>query len=55
MDPDTLWEKFLLAKRIKRNACGNFYCNSYFWRSTSRQEFDYVEDYGGKSYAFKFK
>jgi uncharacterized protein len=55
MDTGALWENFLLAERMKRNAYGEFYCNSYFWRTTTQQEIDYVEEYGGKFYAYEFK
>ncbi|MBL7826854.1 MAG: ATP-binding protein [Saprospiraceae bacterium] len=55
--PDTgaLWENFLVAERLKKNAYTNYYCNSYFWRTTSQQEIDYVEESDGKLHAFEFK
>ncbi|TAK44966.1 MAG: ATP-binding protein [Saprospiraceae bacterium] len=55
MDKGALWENFLIAERMKRNAYRDYFCNSYFWRTTTQQEIDYVEDYGGKLYAFEFK
>jgi uncharacterized protein len=54
-DAGALWENFLLAERMKRNAYADFSCNSYFWRTTTQQEIDYVEDYGGKLHAYEFK
>ena len=27
----------------------------YFWRTTQQQEIDYIEEYGGKLYAYEFK
>jgi predicted AAA+ superfamily ATPase len=50
-----LWENFLLAERIKRNTYGEYFCNMYFWRTTTQQEIDYVEEYGGRLHAFEFK
>jgi uncharacterized protein len=54
-DLGAIWENFLLAERMKRNAYTDLNCNTYFWRTTSQQEIDYVEDYGGKLHAFEFK
>ena len=55
--PDTgaLWENFLLAERMKRNIYSDYYANTYFWRTTTQQEIDYVEEYQGKLHAFEFK
>ena len=54
-DTGALWENFLLAERMKRNTYANYYCNAYFWRTTSQQEIDYVEDANGRLTAFEFK
>ena len=54
-DTGALWENFLLAERMKRNAYTNYDCNAYFWRTTTQQEIDYVEDAGGRLHAFEFK
>lgn len=54
-DTGALWENFLLAERLKRNAYTGHDCNAYFWRTTSQQEIDYVEDAGGRLHAFEFK
>jgi uncharacterized protein len=54
-DTGALWENFLLAERMKRNAYTDYFCNTYFWRTTSQQEIDYVEDAGGRLHAFEFK
>ena len=50
-----LWENFLLAERLKRNAQTMHSCNVYFWRTTQQQEIDYVEEYDGKLHAYEFK
>ncbi|MBK7939369.1 MAG: ATP-binding protein [Lewinellaceae bacterium] len=54
-DTGALWENFLLAERMKRNAYTDYFCNTYFWRTTTQQEIDYVEDAGGQLHAFEFK
>ncbi|MBL7827824.1 MAG: DUF4143 domain-containing protein [Saprospiraceae bacterium] len=54
-DTGALWENFLVAERMKRNAYSNYLCNTYFWRTTSQQENDYVEEAGGRLHAFEFK
>ena len=55
LDTGALWENFLLAERLKRNTYSDHFCNSYFWRTTTQQEIDYVEEAGGKLFAFEFK
>lgn len=54
-DTGALWENFLLAERMKRNAYTDYFCNAYFWRTTTQQEIDYVEDADGRLHAFEFK
>jgi uncharacterized protein len=54
-DIGALWENFLITERMKRNVYWNSHCNTYFWRTTSQQEIDYIEEYGGKLNAFEFK
>ncbi|MCC7466441.1 MAG: ATP-binding protein [Saprospiraceae bacterium] len=54
-DTGALWENFLLAERMKRNAYSDYFSNAYFWRTTSQQEIDYVEDTNGRLHAFEFK
>lgn len=50
-----LWENFLLAERMKHNIYNDNFCNTYFWRTVSQQEIDYVEEMGGIMHAFEFK
>lgn len=54
-DTGALWENFLLAERLKHNAYTDYFCNTYFWRTTTQQEIDYVEDADGQLHAFEFK
>lgn len=54
-DTGALWENFLVVEQRKRNLYSGYAPNMYFWRTTSRQEIDYIEDYGGTLSAFEFK
>jgi len=54
-DTGALWENFLVSERIKRNSYALHYCNNFFWRTVQQQEIDYIEEYGGKFYAYEFK
>ena len=54
-DVGALWENFLVAERRKRNAYTDYFCNTYFWRTTTQQEIDYVEEADGRLHAFEFK
>jgi len=54
-DKEALWENFLISERKKKNAYHQYDCNSYFWRTQSQQEIDYIEDYNGSISAFEFK
>ena len=54
-DVGALWENFLVSERMKYNHYNNNYLNTYFWRTHSRQEIDFIEEYGGQMCAFEFK
>ncbi|MAW94299.1 MULTISPECIES: ATP-binding protein [unclassified Leeuwenhoekiella] len=54
-DKGNLWENFLIAERLKQNAYTGSLAKSYFWRTVSQQEVDYVEEEGGRINAFEFK
>jgi predicted AAA+ superfamily ATPase len=54
-DIGALWENFLIIERMKRNEYTEHYCNSYFWRTYTGAELDYVEEYGGRLYGYEFK
>lgn len=54
-DVGALWENFLISERAKRNLHTERWVNRYFWRTHAQQEIDYVEEYGGKLYAYEFK
>lgn len=54
-DTGALWENFLIAERTKRNQNGGLSPNTYFWRTWTMQEIDYIEDSGGRLNAFEIK
>lgn len=54
-DTGALWENFLVSERIKYLHYNRISANIYFWRTKFKQEIDFVEERGGKIYAFEFK
>lgn len=54
-DTGALWENYLIAERVKYNAYHNHWTNSFFWRTRSQQEVDYIEEKDGEIQAFEFK
>lgn len=54
-DIGSLWENFLIMERQKLLHYNGFYGRVYFWRNTSGQEIDYLEEINGKIYPFEFK
>jgi len=54
-DKGALWENFLVSERMKANLYGGKYVKSYFWRTTSQQEIDLIEEAGGHLEVFEFK
>ena len=54
-DIGALWENFLISERMKFNQLSGRWVNSYFWRTHTRQEIDYIEEYDGVLHAYEFK
>ena len=54
-DAGALWENFFISERIKRNHYRQNYCNTYFWRTKSQLEIDYIEEQNGQMTAFEMK
>lgn len=42
-DKGALWENFIISERLKRNNLRHPLAKSYFWRTTTQMEIDYVE------------
>jgi predicted AAA+ superfamily ATPase len=54
-DKGMLWENFIISERLKRNNYENPFARSYFWRTTTQQEIDYIEEDGDKISAYEIK
>ena len=54
-DTGHLWENFLLAERMKFLAYNQVQVNTYFWRTYTGAELDYVEERDGLLTAYEFK
>lgn len=54
-DTGLLWENYLLAERLKKNAYQRKHAQYYFWRNYNQQEVDLVEVDNGKMTAYEFK
>lgn len=54
-DIGALWENFLISERMKYLHYNQISANTFFWRTKQQQEIDYIEERGGKIYAYEFK
>lgn len=54
-DVGALWENFFISERLKANHYAGRYARSYFWRTKSQQEIDYIEEIDGQFFAFEMK
>ena len=54
-DKGALWENFLLSERLKNHANGQRDVRAHFWRTTSQQEIDFLEEEDGILRAFEIK
>lgn len=54
-DIGALWENFLISERIKNNAYHNKNAKYYFWRTTQKQEIDFIEEVEQNLFAYEFK
>lgn len=50
-----MWENFVVAERLKYLAYNEIYTSSYFWRTYTGAELDYVEERNGVLTAFEIK
>ncbi len=55
MDTGALFENYIVAERLKKLRYGKSYAKSYFWRSKTKQEIDYIEDMDGQLSAVEVK
>lgn len=54
-DAGILWENYCLYERIKHQKYKHIHANNYFWRTYQQQEIDWIEDRGGKLFAYEMK
>ncbi len=54
-DKGALWENFIISERRKFLAYSLKNANTFFWRTHTQQEIDYIEEYGGKINAYEIK
>jgi predicted AAA+ superfamily ATPase len=54
-DVGEIWENFIVAERLKRNAYKNNYYNFYFWRDYEQKEIDWIEEGDGKIFGYEIK
>ncbi len=54
-DVGQLWENFLMSERQKIIAYQHTYAASYFWRTNTGAELDYVEEKDGELFGYEFK
>lgn len=54
-DRGALWENFVISERRKLNHYAGNFSRIYFWRTTDRQEIDYVEECDGRFRVFEMK
>jgi hypothetical protein len=54
-DTGALWENYVITERLKLLHSHNEDVKTYFWRTTQKQEIDYIEEKGNRFYAYEFK
>lgn len=54
-DMGKLWENYIISERLKQQSYNDTIVNNYFWRTYDQQEIDWVEDKGGRLFAYEFK
>jgi predicted AAA+ superfamily ATPase len=54
-DIGALWENFMISERVKYLNNNRKLSNIYFWRTTQKQEIDYIEESDGNITAYEFK
>jgi len=54
-DTGALWENFIVAERMKYLDYNEIFASSYFWRTYTGAELDYVEEHNGELFAYEIK
>ncbi len=50
-----MWENFIIAERLKYLSYKELFVSSYFWRTYTGAELDYVEEHDGSLFAYEIK
>lgn len=54
-DIGKIWENFVVAERLKKQAYQKIVANNYFWRTWDGKEIDWVEEREGNLFGFEIK
>lgn len=54
-DVGALWENFLILERMKKLSYTRAHARTYYWRTYTGAEIDYIEEREGVLYAYEFK
>ena len=54
-DVEALFENYVIAERLKHESYARTYSRPYFWRTSAKQEIDYIEEQDGMLTAYEFK
>ena len=54
-DVGAMWENFIIAERMKYLSYHEIFASSYFWRTYTGAELDYIEEKDGELYAYEIK
>jgi hypothetical protein len=54
-DTGQIWENFIISERLKYLSNNRISTNTYFWRTYTGSELDYIEERSGKIYGFEIK
>lgn len=54
-DIGALFENYIISERLKQLSYAHTYAKGYFWRTSAKQEIDYIEETNGTITAFEFK
>ena len=54
-DIGQLWENYIISERLKFQNYNQLHVNNYFWRTYDKQEIDWIEERGGKIFAYEIK
>ncbi len=54
-DVGALWENFLIVERMKKLTYSRTHARTYYWRTYTGAEIDYIEEREGILYAYEFK